>query len=37
MCEVLDGLAAGDQVLANASLAVNDKTRVRPVSNLVAK
>jgi HlyD family secretion protein len=37
MCEVLDGLIAGDQVLANASLTVNDKARVRPVSNLVAK
>jgi HlyD family secretion protein len=35
--EVLDGLVANDQVLAIASLAVNDKARVRPVSNLVAK
>jgi HlyD family secretion protein len=37
MCEVLEGLAANDQVLATAALPVNDKARVRPVSNLVAK
>lgn len=37
MCEVLEGLAVNDQVLATAALPVNDKTRVRPVSNLVAK
>lgn len=37
MCEVLDGLRVGDEVLANANLAVNDKARVRPISNLVAK
>lgn len=37
LSEVLDGLVANDQVLAIASLPVNDKARVRPVSNLVAK
>ena len=37
MCEVLEGLVANDQVLATAALPVNDKARVRPVSNLVAK
>ncbi len=37
MCEVLEGLVANDQVLATAVLPVNDKARVRPVSNLVAK
>lgn len=37
MCEVLDGLRVGDEVLANANLAINDKARVRPISNLVAK
>ena len=37
MCEVLEGLSANDQVLATASLPVNDNTRVRPISNLVAK
>lgn len=37
MCEVLEGLAVNDQVLATAALPVNDKTRVRPISNLVAK
>lgn len=37
LSEVLEGLAAGDQVLATAGVAVNDKARVRPVSNVVAK
>jgi HlyD family secretion protein len=37
MCEVIEGLAAGDQVLADTTLAVNDKARVRPVSNRVSK
>ena len=37
MCEVLEGLSANDQVLATAILPVNDNTRVRPISNLVAK
>ena len=37
MCEVLEGLSANDQVLATATLPVNDNTRVRPISNLVAK
>lgn len=37
LSEVREGLAAGDQVLATATLAVNDKARVRPVSTLVAK
>ncbi len=37
LSEALEGLAAGDQVLATASLAVNDKARVRPVSSIVAK
>jgi HlyD family secretion protein len=37
LCEVLEGLTVGDQVLAIASLPVNDKARVRPVSQLVAK
>jgi len=37
LSEVLKGLAADDQVLANAALMVHDKARVRPVSKLVAK
>ena len=37
LSEVLQGLAADDQVLANAALRVDDKARVRPVSKLVAK
>jgi len=37
LSEVLEGLAAGDQVLATTGVAVNDKARVRPVSNVVAK
>jgi hypothetical protein len=37
LSEVLEGLAANDQVLANAALAVHDKARIRPVSTLVAK
>ena len=37
LSEVREGLTAGDQVLATANLAVNDKARVRPVSTLVAK
>jgi HlyD family secretion protein len=37
LSEVIEGLAADDQVLANATLVVNDKARVRPVSKLVAK
>ncbi len=37
LSEVLQGLAADDQVLANAALRVDDKARVRPVTKLVAK
>lgn len=37
LSEVLEGLAASDQVLATTGVAVNDKARVRPVSNVVAK
>lgn len=37
MCEVLDGLSVGDEVLANTNLAISDKARVRPISHLVAK
>ena len=37
LSEVLDGLAAQDQVLATSNVVVNDKAHIRPVSTLVVK